>query len=117
MSDDTEPAPAGAAGQPPTSRPLTSRERQHLRALAHPLKPVVQIGQQGLSEAVLVKTRQELEAHELIKVKVGEGCADPRREVLERLAADTGAACVQIMGRVGTLYRRRRKDPAIALPK
>jgi RNA-binding protein len=97
--------------------PLTGKQRQHLRRLAHPLKALVHIGQMGLTEAILLKTRQELEAHELIKVKVGEGCEDPRREILTQLAEEAGAICVQILGRVGTLYRRRRKDATIILPK
>ena len=48
---------------------LTSRQARHLRALAHPLDPVVRVGQAGLTDAVIDKTDKELEIHELLKVK------------------------------------------------
>ena len=58
--------------------PLTGKQRQHLRALAHHLEPVVQIGHEGPTEAVLAQINEALEAHELIKVKIGGECPVPR---------------------------------------
>lgn len=97
--------------------PLSSRQRQYLRGLAHTLDPVVRIGQQGLTEAVAAKTDVELEAHELIKIKVGDNCLEEVKELIGLLAEQTQAVNVQVIGRVGVLYRRRKKDPEIVLPR
>lgn len=95
---------------------LNSRQRQHLRGLAHSLDPVVRIGQQGLTEAVTAKADMELEAHELIKIKVGDNCLEDVKELIGLLAEQTNSENVQVIGRVGVLYRRRKKDPEIVLP-
>lgn len=48
---------------------LSTKQKQHLKGLAHPLKPVVLLGSNGLTEGVLAEIEQALEHHELIKVK------------------------------------------------
>jgi RNA-binding protein len=94
--------------------PLTSRQRRHLRALAHPLDPVVLVGAQGVTPAVVRQTGMALEAHELVKVRFAEG-ADAR-ELSADLAARARAELAQVIGRVAVLYRRRKKEPEIVLP-
>ena len=96
---------------------LTGKQKRHLRALGHALSPVVMLGREGLSEAVTAKTDAELENHELIKIKCGESCLDPIDEVATKLAADCRAGVAQVIGRTALLYRRRKKDPTIKLPK
>jgi RNA-binding protein len=96
---------------------LTGKQKRHLRALGHALKPVVMLGKEGLTEAIERKVNVELENHELIKVKVGEGASEETDDVAERLASSSGAAVAQIIGHTILLYRRRRKDPQIILPK
>lgn len=96
---------------------LTGKQKRYLRGLGHHLNPVVALGKEGLTEAVTRKTHLELENHELIKVKVGEGCLDPAKEVGETLAEQCGAALVQVIGHTVLLYRRRKKDAQIVLPK
>lgn len=49
---------------------LSTKQKQHLKGLAHPLKPVVLLGSNGLTEGVLAEIEQALEHHELIKVKI-----------------------------------------------
>ncbi|MEZ4240052.1 MAG: YhbY family RNA-binding protein [Myxococcota bacterium] len=49
---------------------LTAKQARHLRALAHHLDPVVRVGAAGVSDAVVEKTVEELEIHELIKVRI-----------------------------------------------
>lgn len=95
---------------------ITSKQRRHLRALAHHLNPVVQVGGHGVSSAVIDKTRVELENHELIKVKIGDGPMGAK-EAGPLLATGTEAALVQVIGRVVVLYRPREEDPEIILPK
>jgi RNA-binding protein len=96
---------------------LTGKQKRYLRGLGHHLNPTVALGREGLSEAVARKTHLELEAHELIKIKVGDGCLDPAKEVGPQLAEQCGAALVQVIGHTILLYRRRKKDPEIVLPK
>lgn len=95
---------------------LTGKQKRHLRGLAHHLNPVVHAGKEGVSEAVERKATQELEHHELIKVKLGEGCLDDKAEAAAKLAAYCGAAVVQVIGRTIVLYRRKKVEPVIVLP-
>ncbi|HEV2286940.1 MAG TPA: YhbY family RNA-binding protein, partial [Steroidobacteraceae bacterium] len=71
------PAPAAAAtadaSAEPTAPGLSERQRRHLRGLAHPLKPVVRLGNAGLTDAVALETLRALTDHELIKVKAPGG--------------------------------------------
>lgn len=95
---------------------LTSKQRRHLRALAHHLKPVVQIGDKGVSSAVVEKTSAELENHELIKVKIGD--SDMGAKVAGPILAEhCDAGLVQVIGKTVVLYRPRKEDPEIKLPK
>jgi RNA-binding protein len=96
---------------------LTTKQKAHLRGLAHELNPVVFVGKEGASEAVVRKTHLELEAHELIKVSVGDGAEEDGDAVIGALVEGTGAALVQRIGHVGILYRRRKKKATLVLPK
>lgn len=96
---------------------LNGKQKSYLRGLGHHLNPVVAVGREGVSDALVRKAGVELENHELIKVKVGEGCLEPASELGPALAEQTGSECVQVLGRTVLLYRRRRKDPQIVLPK
>lgn len=93
----------------------TGKQRRHLRALAHPLKPVVQIGFRGLTESVIEQVETQLEVHELIKLKLGEECPVEATEVRDALASSLRAETVQIIGRTVIAYRPRKKDPTIEL--
>lgn len=103
-----------------TRSTLSSRARRHLKALAHPLRPVVQVGSAGVSDSVIEAVDGALEDHELIKVKLGKGIDDDRRALADRLATATQAQVCQVIGRVIVLYRPRDRDlpgrPRIALP-
>jgi len=87
---------------------LEGFQRRHLRGLAHGLQPVVMIGKDGLSDAVVAKTEAELVAHELIKVRFGDW-KDEKRELLDELAARTRAELVGVVGHVGILFRQNRE--------
>jgi RNA-binding protein len=94
---------------------LTPAQRQHLRGLAHTRQPVVMIGSNGLTPAVLKEIDLALKAHELIKIKAASDDADTRRSWLEEIAAATGATGVQQIGKVLVVYRAADK-PVIVLP-
>ena len=110
-----------AAAHPATEAPalpeLTGKQRRHLRALGHHLSPVLQIGHEGITPAVVKQAALQLEAHELSKVKVAETAPAGRHDAAEELAGATRSHLAQVLGRTFLLYRRRKKDPAIALPK
>jgi len=95
---------------------LTGKQNRYLRGLGHHLKPVVFVGKEEVNDAVIRAVEESLEAHELIKVKLQDGCLTDRKEVAEELAAATGAAIAQILGKIILLYRPA-KEPAISLPK
>ena len=95
---------------------LSSKQRRHLKGLAHHLKPVVQVGNHGISKAVLNKVSFELELHELIKVKLSEACPLPKREAAAALSEGASAALVQLIGRTVVLFKQRKKDSEIKLP-
>ena len=95
---------------------LTGKQKAHLRGLAHDKNAVVFVGKEGASEAVIRKAGLELEAHELIKARVGDGCEGSAAEIAAAIALGTNAAVVQVIGHTFSLYRRRKKKPEIVLP-
>ena len=94
---------------------LTGKQVRFLRGLGHHLQPVVMIGKEELSDAVLASLEEALAAHELIKVKLQEGCLLDRREAAAILAERTGSAVAQVLGKTILLYRQGEK-PKITLP-
>ena len=96
---------------------LTAKQRAHLKGLAHHLDPVVHIGREGISEAVVRQIDEQLAAHELIKVKLGEGAPLDRDETAAQLPGAVGAHLVQNIGRLFVLYRPDPDAPRIELPR
>jgi RNA-binding protein len=84
---------------------LTSKDRRALRARAHRLDPVVIVGGEGLTDAVLAEIDRNLTAHELIKVRVAEAERDERDEMMEAICGRTGCAPVQHIGKILVVYR------------
>jgi RNA-binding protein len=97
---------------------LSSRQRAHLKSLAHPLKPIVQIGRDGVTATVVKSVEDALNSRELLKVKVLEGAPDDPRAVADGLVAVIeGTHLVQVIGRTLVLYRRHPQKPEIVLPR
>jgi len=95
---------------------LTGKQARFLRGLGHHLKPVVMVGKEEVNSAVIAAVDEALEAHELIKVKLQEGCLSDRQEVAAELSAATGSAVAQILGKIILLYRPA-KEQRIVFPK
>jgi RNA-binding protein len=93
-----------------------SRLRKALRAAGHHLSPVVQVGKEGVTAAVLHQLDVALRAHELVKVKVGSESPEDRFETAARVAAGPGMQLAQLLGRTLLVYRmhptRPRFEPA-----
>ena len=137
MSDISHGAPPQTSAEPPTldvtstpdqassttpviaRRPLelSSAQRKALRRLGHHLKPVVQIGRDGVSEGVVDAIKEALKTHELIKVSINAEAPADRKEAGAALSVATGAHLVQVIGRVMVLFRQAKKDSKISLPK
>ena len=84
---------------------LSETQKRHLKKLAHSLKPVVMVGQHGVSEGVLAETDIALRDHELIKMRVSAGDRDERDDMIARIVAHSGAELVQRIGNVAILFR------------
>jgi RNA-binding protein len=99
------------------AHPINSQQRRWLRQQAHHLKPVVLLGQAGLTDSVLNEIELALDHHELIKVRVNGGDHDERDAQVAAIAEHTTADLVQRIGNVAVYFRAnpKRKD-AIVLP-
>ena len=95
---------------------MTGKQKRYLRALAHPLKPVVNLGKQGFSR----ETRREIEVqlldHELIKLKVLDSCPLTKKECADELSRAKSLEVVQVIGKTLVLYCPHPDEPAIELP-
>lgn len=96
---------------------LNGRQKRHLRALAHHLDPLVAVGKEGVSAAVVAATNQALVDHELIKVRLPQVDREERAEMVETLERETGAAVAGVTGRIAILYRRHPEKPRVQLPR
>ncbi|MFZ2406499.1 MAG: ribosome assembly RNA-binding protein YhbY [Methylobacter sp.] len=83
---------------------MNSADKKKLRAQAHSLKPVIMIGQSGLTAAVLAEVELALDSHELIKVRI-RAERDDRKQISEKICAETGAELIQNIGQIAVIYR------------
>ena len=95
--------------------PLSETHRRHLRKLAHHLKPVVIVGNAGLTESVLAEIDNALAHHELIKVKISAADKTERRAIIDKISEQTDAGWVLSIGHIAAFYRPAEK-PKIVLP-
>jgi len=95
--------------------PLSEPHRRHLRKLAHHLKPVVIVGNAGLTENVLTEIDGALAHHELIKVKINAADKTERRAIIDKICEQTAANWVLSIGHIAAFYRPAEK-PKINLP-
>lgn len=99
---------------------MNSSQRKYLRGLAHGLKPVVFVGQKGVTDALGKAINEALDTHELIKIKFIEFKEKAHKTAIsERIQSDTGAALAGLIGHTAIFYRAH-KDPEkrkIQIPK
>ena len=93
-----------------TQKELTSAERRALRARAHPLHPVVMIGDAGLTPAVVREIEAALFSHELIKIRVLGDDRAARSDVAAAICEATGAHPVQHVGKILVIYRQKPEE-------
>jgi RNA-binding protein len=95
---------------------LTEKQRRHLKGLAHPLKPVILMGNSGLTDAVVAETSRALADHELIKVRLPGADREARDAALTALAERTESSLVTRIGHVAVLFKPLPKMSRIMLP-
>jgi RNA-binding protein len=95
---------------------LSEKQKKYLRRLAHPLHPLVMVGNAGLTDGVVSELNRALNDHELVKVSARVGERQERNAALDALAARTLSALVQRVGHVGVFYRPRQDLAKILLP-
>ena len=94
---------------------MTGKQRRQLRALAHALKPVVTVGQRGITDAVVRQIDGALTTHELIKVKLAAESPVDRDEAAEVLPPRLDCEVAGALGRILILYRSHPEHPRIRL--
>lgn len=84
---------------------LTPKQKQVLKAKAHRLKPVVHLGNNGLTENVIKEINRALTDHELIKIRIQSENREERRSLFDQVAETSKAQLVQVIGSIGIFYR------------
>ena len=98
-----------------TKSRLSPAERKALKARAHALNPIIQLGEKGLTEAVIAEIGRALDAHELIKVRAGSMERDAREATLAEICGRLDAQPVQHIGKVLVLYRQKPETSSLLL--
>jgi RNA-binding protein len=94
---------------------LKGYQRRYLRGLANPLKPLVQVGESGLSDSVIKAVDDILERHELVKVRLQQ--PPDKKASARELAERTSSELCGLIGHTVILYRRHPKEAKIELPQ
>jgi RNA-binding protein len=95
---------------------LSETQKKFLRGLGHQLKPVIMVGDAGLSESVLQEFCSTIEHHELIKVRVRTVDRETRDNIIADLCEKGSAELVTRIGNVALIFRRNDEKPQIPLP-
>jgi len=98
---------------------LSESNKKYLRGLGHQLKPLIMVGDAGLSESLLAEYESTIDHHELIKVRVRVCDRAERDAIIEKLCANSSATLIQRIGNVALLYRpnlRKKPEKRIRLP-
>lgn len=96
---------------------LSNNQKKFLRSRGHALKPVVMIGKQGLSKAVLAELATTMDKHELLKIKI---CVDDkadRQRMIDEIIDIAKVHLIQVIGSMIVIYRAFNEDPQIILPR
>ncbi|WNC69936.1 ribosome assembly RNA-binding protein YhbY [Thalassotalea nanhaiensis] len=95
---------------------LSKKQIQHLKGVAHSLKPVVLLGNNGLTEAVVAEIDYALGHHELIKVKINTDDREVKQLIIDAIVRETNSIKVQAIGKTLAIYRQS-DDRKIIIPK
>lgn len=88
---------------------LSPEQRREYRGIAHNLKPVIIVGDKGLTEGLQEELERALNDHELIKVKVASQDREARQEAISALCEAAGAELIQVIGKIAVVMRRAKQ--------
>lgn len=94
---------------------LNPKQKQFLKAQAHSLNPVVMLGNDGLSEAVIKEIASSIDHHELIKVKLNAG--EGRKDQAQSAADAVNAELIATIGRIAILFKQKKENSRFILPR
>lgn len=95
---------------------LSNKQKQYLKGLAHSLKPVVQLGNNGLTEGVIAEIDNALNHHELIKIKVPSDDREEKQLIMEAIIRETKAIKLQVIGHTMVMFKQS-DEKKITIPK
>jgi RNA-binding protein len=95
---------------------LDKNQIKHLKSIAHSRKPIVMIGQKGLTDNIIKEAVIALQHHELVKIKISMADREAREEAIEAICTKTGASCIQKIGHIAVFFLRNTKQPVIVFP-
>ncbi|MFD1412891.1 ribosome assembly RNA-binding protein YhbY [Oceanobacillus jeddahense] len=96
---------------------LTNKQKQFLRSESHHIKPIFQVGKDGVNDNMLTQIKEALEKRELIKVSILQNCAEDKNDVAEQISSGTESEVVQVIGSTIILYKESTDHKEIKLPK
>ena len=94
---------------------LSGKQKNYLRGIAHNKNPIVTIGGKGLTDAVMQEIERALDYHELVKIKLPTNSKAEKVALLAQITGSSDSEPVQLIGRVGVIYRANQ-EPKITLP-
>lgn len=96
---------------------ITTKQRAYLRSLANGIPAILQVGKEGVTEALVKNIDEALVAREIVKVSVLETSPVSAKEAIEEVMNGiNGCEAVQVIGRKFVVYKRNLKEPKIILP-
>ena len=96
---------------------LSGKQKRFLRAKAHHLKAIFQVGKSGVTNNMIEQLKDVLEKRELIKINILQNCLEDKEVIAEQIAAGADAEIVQIIGNHIILYKESEENKMIVLPE
>ncbi|NIA26752.1 MAG: ribosome assembly RNA-binding protein YhbY [Desulfobulbaceae bacterium] len=96
--------------------PLSESQKKYLRGRGHDLKPLIMVGDAGLSASLMAEYESTLAHHELIKVRVRVGDRAARDAIIDELCATGSAQLIQRVGNVALIYRENTDEKKNLIP-
>ncbi|OKL38173.1 ribosome assembly RNA-binding protein YhbY [Domibacillus mangrovi] len=96
---------------------LTGKQKRFLRAEAHHITPIFQVGKGGVNDNMTAQIAEALEVRELIKISILQNNEDDKHDVAKALAKGAKAELVQLIGHTVVLYKESKENKKIALPR
>ena len=95
---------------------LSNKQKQYLKGLAHSIKPIIQLGGNGLTEGVLAEIENALGHHELIKIKVPTDDREEKKLIMDAIIRETGAVKLQVIGHTLIMFKQS-EEKKIEIPR